>query len=332
MSKTTVCLLSMGVFFVLFAGCAPEVKDVDEPVAVKADISLKYVPGQVATYRSASEMTQEVIFEQPALKKTKVDRVNIQLDIKFDQVIETVNADGSAIAKITFKDIRVYREAPKGVSIDFDSNREEDKKDSAYNLIGKSYTVKLMPDGKASSVDTKDAMAAIKGIDAAEIAKALLNEKEISKRHGIPGIPTDGLNKVSAGDNWYKISIGHELLLPPKSFKKTYTVSNIEGKDGKKMIHVSMEAAESAESAEDAGEVSPIAAFLGPMVDGAETYSGDMTFDSSGGLVADYDEKLVANYATTGEAMGVAIGVAAKENPDMIKFNLIYSISLESVK
>ena len=330
--RSLVCFLVVCLFFALFSGCEPAVKDVDPgkvvKPAVKADVGVKYAAGAVGTYRFGSEMIQEIIFDQPAIKKSKVDQVKIDIDVEFDQEIEKVNPDGSALAKITFRDIRVFWTAPKGVVFDFDSEREADKKSSAYQLIGRSYTVNLLPDGSAKAVETKKALVGLRGFDETQLAGTLLSDKAVSQRHAIPGLPGVGQNLKGVGESWSKISIGHELLLPPKAFKKTYKVSNIEEKGGKDIVLVSMDAVESDEPVEGLGETSPIAAFIGPMVDGQETYSGEMTFDSTGGGVVGYNEKLVANYATTGEAMGVTV----KMDPDMMKFNLTYSISLESVK
>lgn len=328
--RYSVCILPVCLFFALFAGCEPAVKDVEKVQVVKtvanADVALKFVVGQVGTYRFNFELVQEIIFEQPSIKKSKLDQVKINIDVEFDQAIETVNSDGSALAKITFRDIRVLWTSPKGVKFDFDSEREDDKASSVYNLIGKSYTVNLLPDGSAKVASTKEALAAVSGIDEMKLAKELLSDKAVAERHTIPGIPAGGESSKSVGDSWSKVAIGHEKLLPPKVFKKTYTVSKMEEKGGKNIILVSMDAVESDESVEGLSETSSIAASIGLMVDGQETYSGEMTFDSTGGGVVSYDEKLVANYATTGEAMGVA----AKEDPDVLKFNLMYSVSLES--
>jgi len=328
--RTTVCLLSASVFFMLFAGCGPEIKDVDQAEVIKsdakADIAIKFAAGTVGTYRHFSETIQDFKFEQPSLKKVKEEQVRIVIDIEFDQKIETVNSDGSALAKITFTGIRTFFTARDGVRFDFDSRRKADKKKSFYSLIGKSYTVTLFPDGGAKAVDTKKAMAAVTGAAEKRVATTLLSDKEIRKRHGIPGLPAGDQSLKGVGESWSKVTAGHQKLIPPKTFKKTYKVSKIEGKGGKQIAVVAMNAVESDKAVEGLEDKSGMS-FLGAMFDTKETYTGSMTFDSAGGRVVGYDEKLVAEYIATQEN----VGAAKEDRPDMLTMALTYSISLKSI-
>lgn len=305
MSRTTVSFLLVCFFCVLFAGCGSEIR----------------------TYRHISETIQDYKFEQPSLKKAKVEQVRTLVNVEFDQEIETVNSDGSAIAKITFKKIRTLFKARDGVRFDFDSEREEDKKNSLYAMIGKSYTVNLLPDGGAKSVDTKEAIAAVTGAAEKRIAISLLKDRGIFRRHGVPGMPAGEQSLKNVGESWSKVVAGHEKLIPPKTFKKTYSVSKIEKKDGREIVIVKMNGIESDKPVEGLEGKSGMG-FLEAMFDTKETYTGSMTFDSAARRAISYDEKLVAEYIATQEK----IGAAKEENPDVLTMGLTYSINMELIK
>lgn len=332
--RVSAWILTVCFFFALFAGCAPETKDIGEikvvpekskvvePV-VKADIAFKFAPGQAGTYRYVSEMIQDFKFEQPSLEKIKEDQTRSLVDITFDQKIETVNDDGSALAGITIGQVRMFMQGKGGVNLDFDSTRDEDKGKPLYAIIGKSYTVSLLPDGSAKAVNTKEVIAAVTGKTEKRIVTGLLKDAEIMKRHGIPGLPDPAQSQKATGQIWSKVVAGHEKLIPPKAFEKTYKVSNIDGK----IVTVEMDGVETDKPVEGLGSKSGMG-FLGAIFDTTESYKGKMTFDAADRRVVGYDEKLFAEYIATDADMG---GAKDKE-PDVLRMALTYSISLESIE
>ncbi len=327
--RSSACFLLVCFFFALFAGCGPEAKDAGEVAepAVQAEVAFKFAAGEAGTYKFVAETIQDFSFEQPSLKKIKEEQTRSFMDIEFDQEIETVNDDGSAIAKITFKNIRMFMKGKSGVSLDFDSTRGSDKKNPLYRLIGKSYTVSLFPDGSAKPLDTKKALAAVSSPVEKRVAIALLNEKEVLKRHGVPGLPEPDQSTKAKGESWSKLAAGHEKLIPPKAFKKTYKVSKIQEKNGGQIVVVAMDGVESDERLEGLEDKSGMG-FLGAMFDTKETYTGGMTFDSADGRVVSFNEKLIAEYIATDAGMG---GSKDKE-PDVLKMGLTYSLTLKTIK
>lgn len=313
------CLLLVGCVVVLLSGCGPK---------ILSDLSLKFRVGDIQSYRFVSDTTRNIRLEEPSLNRVKESQNRDIVEVKFDQEIERVNTDGSAVARITIKDIRVVLKGFIGAEFDFDSTRQDDRNRPMYALIGQHYTITLLPDGKAQLLDAAEAMAAVNSNVEKEKkrADALLTAGAVAIRHSIPGLPGTGASVRGKGGRWSKVQAGHKLLARPKAFEKTYRVKEITTKDGSQTVVVTMKGVETDKPAEGMAESSVLSPLKG-MLETTEIYNGGMTFDALAGRVVDYNEKLVAEYVAATTVDG-----NQKKISDILTMGLTYSISLESVE
>jgi hypothetical protein len=313
------CLLLVGCVIVLLSGCGPK---------ILSDLSLKFRAGDIQSYRFVSDTARNIRLEEPSLNKVKESQNRAVVEVDFDQEIERVNTDGSAVARITIKDVRVFVKGLKGVEFDFDSTRLGDRNRPMYALIGQNYTITLWPDGKAELLDAAEAMAAVNSNAGKEKkrADALLTAGVVAIRHSIPSLPGSGASVRGIGESWSKVQAGHKLLARPKAFEKTYRVEEITTKDGRQTVVVTMKGLETDKPAEGMAESSVLSPFAG-VLDTTEIYNGGMTFDALAGRVVDYNEKLVAEYVVSTTVDG-----NQKKRPDILTMGLTHLISLESIE
>ena len=289
-------------------------------------MSLTFDQEGVSTYKFASETIQDFKFEQISVGKTKEEQNLTRIEMVFDQKILGVNEDGSANAKITIAGINVVVKNVDGIVFNFDSSKKADHGKSFNKLIGKSYTIKITPDGKVKSVDAADIRKVVATGPDRKWAKNLLSDKEIVRRHEIIAMPDIQDAKIAARHTWAKEVNSHPRLLEQKKFEKVYTVDNIKEQSGRKVASVSMKAAPSGA----AEGVSPASGFgyMAKMFDTQENYEGQMQFDVDTGKVISFSEKMVATYT----ASEMSKTKPDAKGPDTLIMGLTHSISLEEVE
>lgn len=298
---------------VLFAGCAPQ-----------ADLALKFAVGDRTKYRVTDENIKDFKFEQPSLNKVRSEPRSTTIQIKFIQEIESVDENGG-VARITIKSLKYFAKDKGKVKFDFDSRREADKKKPFAKLLGKSYKIKLASDGGVRVLDANNIRKAVTGGQAGRVAKGLLSDKSIQKRHEIRSLPDADKSLLRRGDSWTRAEIPQQRLMVPKAFEKTYTFEKVTGQGGRQIAVVNMSATESPTAP---GTISKIAGGIGlfaNMFDTEEDYTGEMVLDLDTGKVAKYYEKLVIKY--------IAAEPSAKQKPDkgpdLLTIILTYSTTME---
>ena len=315
--KVLVCIACVGIcVMMLVVGCATQ-----------ADLSLKPRTGDATTYNVKTEMIKDFKFEQPSLEKVKEEQTISTIESTFVQQTEGIEADGSAVANITIKEIKYYVNEKGDVKFEFDSTSEKGKKDPFAKLIGKSYKIKISPAGDVTVVDAEAARKVVTSGYAGRVAKSFLDDKNIAKRHEILALPEAGKSMVSVGDSWKRIEASPPGLLSPKSYEKTYTVEKLSGSEGAQVAHVTMNAVESAVAAADAEQG---AGSLGPfakMFDTEDSLTGNMVLDLGSGQVDEYNEKLVVKYIVA-EA---SAHQKPDKGPDTLMIRFTHSIAVEKV-
>jgi hypothetical protein len=272
-------------------------------------------------------MIKDFKFEQPSLEKVKEEQTISTIESTFVQQIEGIEADGSAVANITIKEIKYYVNEKGDVKFEFDSTSEKGKKDPFARLIGKSYKIKISPAGDVTVIDAEAARKVVTSGYAGRVAKSFLDDKNIIKRHEILALPEAGKSMVSVGDSWKRLKASPPPLLSPKSYEKTYTVEKLSGSEGTQVAHVTMNAVESAVAAPDAEKS---AGSLGPfakMFDTEDSFTGSMVLDLGSGQVNEYNEKLVVTYIVA-EA---SAHQKPDKGPDTLMIRYTDSIAVEKV-
>lgn len=315
--KVLVCIACVGICVImLVVGCATQ-----------AQLSLQPRTGDAAMYNVKTEMIKDFKFEQPSLDKVKEEQTISTIETTFTQQVEGIEADGSAVANITIKEIKYYVNEKGDVKFEFDSTSEKGKKDPVAKLIGKSYKIKISSAGDVTVVDAGQVRKVVTSGHAGRVAKSFLDDKNIIKRHEILALPDVDKNTVSVGDSWKRIKASPPQLLSPKSYEKTYTVENLSGPEGVQVAHVTMNAVESAVAAPDvekgAGSLGPFA----KMFDTEDNFTGSMVLDLGSGKVNEYNEKLVVTYIVA-EA---SAHQKPDKGPDTLMIRYTDSIAVEKV-
>ena len=294
------------------------------------NLRLNFVPDDTTTYKASVQTIKDFKFEQPSLTPPKIDeqQSGTSVGVVFDQRIDSVAEDGSAVATITIKEVSYVVKDKDDVRFDFDSQREADKKKPFAKVIGQSYQIKISPDGSVETVDAKTARAAVTGGFQGEIAKAFFSDKRIASRHEILALPDLDKSVVREKGSWSRIASSPPGMLSQKSFEKVYTVTGIEGPKGNETATVEMVASESAEPAKDASSQMTGMGFFANMFDSQETYTGKLVLETGTGKIREYGEKLAAIY----RAAEMPQGGDESKGPDTLTMGFTQEISVEIVE
>jgi len=314
--RTMITVSVLGVL--MFCGCASQVR-----------LALQFPPEHIASYRVTTEMVKDYRFEQPSAEPPKVqeNQSATVASVTFDQRIDKVADDGSALATITVKALQ-YKVTEKDVTkYDFDSTAEAAASKPLSKVIGQSYTIRISPQG---TVEVVDAEAIRKAVPATtndgRVAGSLFNDENIIKRHSIVALPDASKATVAVGDTWTRVEPSPPGLLAPKSYEKVYTLEKVEGPKEAPIAYVTMTATESPEPAEG-GQQSPGMGFMAKMFDTQETYTGSMVFDCGTGRVRSLVEKLAVKY--------IAAEAPANQKPDVgpdtLTMGLTYTTKVETL-
>ena len=320
-------------FSVYFAGCAQQ-----------ADLSLKFAPDRNDTYIITTETSQSVTFSQPALDKIKKDETGTKIVMTVTQQFQSTDENGVSIVKFTLDDIATKIVDKTGVKFDYDSQRTKDKGKPFSKLLGKTYTLKITPDGKVNVTDAKSIRSAVTSGYDGRIAKSLFSDEGIIATHEILALPETPADFSQAsepvtfkvGDTWVKLKGSHPKLLKPKSFEKTYTITSIEKIDGKTVATVEMDAIESAVPAPDHPKSQGMG-FMAKMFDTEETFTGILTFDVDSGKILSYDETLIGDYVAAPDDLIAPQSVAKDDEdsedvePDSLMMGFLHTVKMELV-
>jgi hypothetical protein len=277
------------------------------PESEAVNLVLKFKPGESTSYKVVTEGKRTVTYEgslanDPAFKGGDTgDRV----EMTFSQQLESVNEQGNAVAKITIRHLKYVAQVKSNIVLDFDSFRDEDKKNPLAKLVGQSYTIELTPEAQVASViDSKEVQAAVRG-DAT--ARRLLEPDTIKQRHSIPALPAVGKNEVRVDEHWSRIKTVDFGMMGARSYERIYVLKEIKDQDGKKKAVVEMNAIPTAETAEQLHQEQPAGAFS-KMFDNVEEYTGRLQWDLTAGKVLHYLEEMRSEWLV-GDPM-------AKQRPD----------------
>ncbi len=314
----------------------PEKKRKDVTDELKyAQVKLNYSAGDVQTYKVSSASIKDFKFEQPSLTPPKIDQQQsgTTVDVVFDQKIDSVEADGSAIATITIKEVSYIVKDKDDLRFDFDSQREADKKKPFAKVIGQSYQIKISPDGSVETIDAKAAGEAVTTGFAGQIAKAFFGDKRIVSRHEVLSLPKTDSTTVGlfiVDDYWTKlVPSPPRQLLAPKTFEKVYVLSSIEDSEGSRILTVTLNGTESGEVAPGAPkQAAGSMGFFANMFDADESYTGKLVLDADAGKIKEYGERLAVKYV----AMEMPQGGDESKGPDTLMMGFTHEISVEIIE
>jgi hypothetical protein len=306
---------------VLFTGC--DSSQVKQPVPA-VSLSLKFAPDQTARYKVITAAIKDFDFEQPSAGKSTQDQSKTQIEMEFTQKIEHVDADGNATAKITIEKLQVEIVTKNKLDFSFDSQNKKDKTAPLAKFLGQSYTIKLTPDGRANVLDTRGALASVTSDYEKKLVKSILHPKKIAARHRVPALPKETESSVSVNSTWSHVVSSPPGLLMPKSFKKVYTLKDIDNN----IVSVEMLAAESDKPVEDTGQTPGGMDFFAKKMDNTDDYTGTMKMNVATGEVLICKETLISSYV----AMEEPKNITPEKGPDVLTMRFTDLFHLEKLK
>ena len=301
-------LMTAGVLSILLvSGCAPS-----------ADLNLKFSADRTTAYKATTETVKLFRFDQPNLGKLKEEQTKTLIEMEFTQTIQSVDADGNATAKITIDQLKIEDVKKNELQFSFDSRSESDKNTPLAKVLGTSYTIQISPDGRVKVVDVKEARAALASRHIEKVAKSILDAKLIVDRHQAT-LPQD-MGKLSVEDTWTQTVPSPPGLLAPKTYEKTYTLTDAD----EMTATIQMVATEAAEAASDTPVKSGMGMFA-KMFDNVDEYTGAMKIDLVAGQIIESVETLISTYT----AQEMPENGDPEKGPDTLTMQFVNRIQLE---
>jgi hypothetical protein len=302
--------------FLLFSGCSSQQQQNG------ASATLKFTQGQSQTYLSVVENQRGIDYQGMEDKKSFKDSTNQSyIEMTFDQMIEGVDENGIATAKITINKLKYKSIYKNDTIIDFDSAKDKDQ--PLAKLLGKSYTIQINPQGKVVKVlDTKLVRAAVKQMPDRKAAVALFEKEIVENRHNIPALPDQPV-KLKNGQTWNSKKTHSFNMMGSKTFDRIYTLDKIEKTDSDKVATITMQGIPAADDPKEAGEQN----FMAKLFDNKINYTGNTTFNLTTGQLDSFSEELSSEWVAVDPA-AVAQGSA---KPDSLMMTASLKTSLKRI-
>jgi hypothetical protein len=297
-----------------------------QPAVSGANLFLTFAPGDVTTYQVKTTDTQEVKWEGTVPKGPNFEdgRNYNKTEITFTQKILDVDANGVATANIKIDKLKFHSIVRNRTTINFDSTKTA-AGNLLANLIGKSYTISIAPNGEVVIIDTKKALTGFGGPSrAAKAAQELLNPNVIKRRHALLVLPDADQNPIQLEEQWSGTKTYSFGLMGSNAYERIYTLEDIEEKVDGKVAVVSMEAVPSTEFSE--GQTTGQAQGMSQMFDTQETYTGQLRFDLDNGRLEEYSEKLDVQWVAV-----MPLGNQQKGEPSVLKMSAARSYDLKKI-
>jgi hypothetical protein len=325
-TKKIVLVVLMGVVLFVSAGLKPK-------TSTKMQLNLS--PQSETTYKVITESGKDYSFVQPSVNKTKERHTVGRIEMVFAQKVESVDNKGVAAVVITIKELKYTADGQKDAVLSFDSTSENAKSDPMFALIGQSYKISISPAGVVTTIDAKAVRSAIASGFAKKFADKIFSDEEIKNRHQVLALMNANkagkkANKMASkkGDKWVDVSASPQGMLKPKTFEKTYTVTDIKLQGKEKIATVTMNAAPSSKRVETAAKDDASMGFFANMFDEKDSYTGKMVINLTTGQIISYNEKLKAEWfaAESTEEQ------KSDKGPDQLTMGFTSLYSIEKVK
>ncbi|MCI0499588.1 MAG: hypothetical protein L0Y36_07905 [Planctomycetales bacterium] len=301
----------------LISGCGPSSK-----TSAQYNLGLTLTPEQTARYKATTEVIKDFRFDQPNLGKLREEQTKTLIVMGFTQQVQNVDADGSATVKVTINDLAVDIINKNEPKFAFNSANEKDKSSPLAKLLGQQYTIQITPAGRAKLLDAAAALAAVTNGYEKTLAEGLLDPKAVEERHQIQALPKETAVGLSVNTAWSQVLPSPPGLLAPKTYKKVYTLSQVDNN----IATVNMVASESTEQADGAAASGGMGMFA-KMFDNEDAYTGTMKLDTSTGQVLLSEETLVSSYV----AQEMPENADPAKGPDTLTMRFTNRVHLEKL-
>ena len=281
-ASAVICVL------LLTAGCAQT-----------ATLALKFTPDDVTAYKVTTERERGIIWEGPLTNKPKGfvgGHTGNKIEMTFTQQIQSVDDEGSTVAKITIKGLKYLVKVKDNIILDFDSSREKDLNNPLGKLIGQSYTIEITASGQVSKViDVSGARTAVGGASSNQRAARLLLAEVIKEQHSIPALPGSQKNQLRPGESWSDIKTFSFGPMGSKSYERIYELKEINNIKGRRTAIIKMSVVPSSEKAKELHKEQGTG-FFSKMFDTTEIYTGELRLDLTAGKIEKYFEEFRSDW------------------------------------
>ncbi len=292
-----------------------------EPSGPAVELTLKFMPGQAATYKLTSETYKSVEWkgaEEAKPSQFTDARTGSHVELTFEQRVQQVLDDGNATLEITIRGVKDVIESVNKVMLDFDSARPADSDNPLTALVGKSYRVKMSPQGQILEISNVEPVRqALQGnLPGHSVAARLLSDDEIRNRHEIVALSALKDRQVRPGQTWSSVRTFSFDDLGAKAYERVYTLkqagrvglappgpagSEVGGasptlqpptvKSEDRVAIVEMKAIPSAALAEELHKKQTVNPFAS-LSDNSDSYEGWLVLDLDRGQVREYVEQM----------------------------------------
>jgi hypothetical protein len=203
-----------------------------EPVGPTVELALRFVPGQTATYRLTTEYYKSIEWKGSTAGRPAQftdGRTGNHVEFTFEQRVQQVQDDGTAGLEITIKGLKYVTEAVNKTVFDFDSARPQDANRPLAALMGKSYRVKMSPQGQVVEIAGMEPVrqTAVGGLPDRSIADRLLADDEIHSRHEIAALLALKDRAARPGQTWSGLKTFSFDNLGAKTYERVYTLKDV---------------------------------------------------------------------------------------------------------
>lgn len=316
--KLLITVFVTSLICLFYQGCAPE----------QADLSLRFTPDESQTYWSVTHLRKDYLFDQPTAGKKTEKVTETIVDMTYDQSVLSVDEQGKATAKVTIKSIKYSSRNADGTNIDYDTAGEQGG--HLAGLVGKTYTIKLSPNGNVVEViDAKAARSTVKQGRDARIAKSILSDDGIKWRHQILALPDKDKSLLRSGDSWSQVASSPKGTLVPKNYEKMYVVKSIVDSPSGKIATIEMSATPTTKTSGETSNSSGGLGLFGNMFESSDDFTGKLVINLTTGRVLKYYETLKSEHTAAEFPQGKEAAEAAE--PDLLKLAFTKSQSIEMV-
>jgi len=263
-------------------------------------IALKSTANELDKYKITTIASRTTKWQGPVPEKAIFDesRSEERIEMAVTRQIQTVDSHGIATAKVSIDRLKCFYASKGQTTLDFDSTRSSDSKNSLIKLIGQTYTIEFNPQNIVSFVDDLPPVTAImmRGDTISDkTGSEILSPDSIMERYGTMQLPKPGQEMLKPGGKWSSIKTFMFGKMGIKSYEKFYTLKELRNDGGREVAVIDMNAIPTSEvEPKFAGKKAEAGA--SQKFDSKELYTGAGEFDVKAGRIENYNENLQATW------------------------------------
>lgn len=295
-----------------------------KPAEKTVGLALKFNANDLSTYKITMAAERSVDFSGEIAKdeQFKSGKTGNHTEMTFSELIQAIDSNGIATAKITVKALKYLSSVRNQPAIDFDSTRAADQNSPLYKVIGQSYTITINPNGEVLTVKGGEE---IKGLVAGNLLEnqagvKLFSQDVIRKRHQVPALLDAKEKIVKVGEKWSGTKTVSFDMMGTNTYEKIYMLQKLDMKNGQEIAVVDINSMPSTKGEQAGPELSKI-------FDKRSVFSGVLSLNLTSGHIEEYIEKLQAEWVIADPTTTQK----PQEEPSTLKMGTMELFKLEKI-